>query len=333
MEKIKYPSSPQFYSLDKYPALKKNWEFTHDKLYKLNTKLNEELDSESLTIVAAGSYGRLDASDESDLDYMILSERSDETVKKCNELMRRLCQEYSIKLPNATGVFSEIIPVNEMIKKIGETNDNLVSLAQRMLLLMESRPIYNENMYRAILDKLLRKYLYLVIEDTNKECIFFLNDIIRYFRSICVNYQFNFFKEEDKWVIRNIKLRHSRIIMYTGLLLLTVNASKHREEKDNKYNYLKPWIELTPLEKIVHVYIDNNDSSYHRILGIYNTFIRKISDKDIRRAMKVDYDERYTNPFYAELKVNSDSLQSELTRFILKQRMNWTDQIFEYLFF
>ncbi len=70
-----------------------------------------------------------------------------------------------------------------------------------------------------------------------------------------------------------------------------------------------------------------------RILGIYDIFIRKISDANIRASLRSDYEERYSNPYYSELKVNSDSLQTELTRFIFAQKGKWTDHIYEYLIF
>lgn len=334
MEKIKYPKTSKIINFENYPALKFNWIYSYKILEKLNEKLNNEInDDKNISIVVAGSFGRLDASTESDLDYIILVERYDIDVEKIKKIVEKIANELNIKLPSLTGVFSEIIPINDMIKKTGSTDDNLTSLAQRLLLLMESRPIYNEVLFRSAVDRILRKYLELVIEDTTKETLFFLNDIIRYFRSICVNYQFNFWKEETKWVIRNVKLRHSRITMYAGMLLLCLNSSKYIKNGNNKFSYISSKIELTPLEKIVHVYQDNIDLSFTKILGISNVYIRKISDPTIRKALQTDYEDRYLNPYYSELKVASDALQTELTRFIFAQKEHWTDAIYEYLIF
>lgn len=333
-DKIKFPKKPKgINDLTRFPSLKANWEYSHSVLHKLHEKLNSEISNENLAIVVAGSYGRLDASKESDLDFMVLTDHVDESVQKAKDKLLELAPHLDIKLPNPTGVFSKIIPVKEMIEKTGSGNDNLDTLAQRMLLLMESKAIYNEQYFRNIVDRLLHKYLKLLETDPEKEALFFLNDIIRYFRFICVNYEFNFWKQEDKWVIRNVKLRHSRIIMYAGLLFLILNASKFRDERKTKFSYIAENIYLTPLEKILHVYHDNNDPSYSRILGIYDIFLRKISDSNIRASLRADYEERYSNPYYAEMKVNSDSLQTELTRFIFSRRGIWTDQIFEYLIF
>ncbi|MDA8442139.1 MAG: hypothetical protein M0Z55_07150, partial [Peptococcaceae bacterium] len=209
--------------------------------------------------------------------------------------------------------------------------DHLTPLAQRLLLLLESQPVYNEDIYIKAVNNVLDKYLQYVIEDPKRQAVFLLNDTIRYFRSICVNYQYTCWKEEEKWTLRNIKLRHSRVIMYAGLLLLIVNASKKDEDK---LGYIRKHIRYTPIERIVHVYQDNDDHNFQKVLECYDLFLKKISDKDIRESLRgIDYSERYSNPYYKELKVNSDKLQTELTRFILANRHNWAPEIFEYLIF
>jgi len=333
MKRIKYPREPQLIDLRNYPTLKGNWAFSYQKLFDLNLKLTEGLDRPAVSIVVAGSFGRLDASPESDLDYMVLTETQDKDTDEIKAAIREAAQEVGIQMPNPTGVFSEVIPITDMIEKTGSREDTLSSLAQRMLLLMETKPLYNETLYRNVVDRILRKYLALVIDDPSKEALFFINDIIRYFRTICVNYEFNFWKEEDKWVMRNVKLRHSRILMYAGLLFLVLNASKHTEHDDSKLAYILPRIELTPLEKIAHVYKDNHDHSASRVYSIYDVFLRKVSDPEIRKALRADYEDRYSNPYYVELKVTSDALQTELTRFIFAQKGRWTEQVFEYLVF
>ena len=333
MSKIRYLQQSMLIDQAKYQALKENWAYSYQILVELNERITKEIDLENISIVAAGSYGRLEAYEGSDLDYMILTEHEDESLQEVREIVARITAELNIKPPNPTGVFSEIVTVCDMIEKTGAPDDNLGSLAQRMLLLMESRPLYNAHYFRSTVDRILRKYLQLVTEDPSKEALFLLNDTIRYFRSICVNYEHNFWKEEEKWVIRNVKLRHSRVIMYAGLLFIVLNASKCTSVENDKLSYIASKIELTPIEKLVHVYRDNSDNSYIKILGIYDFFMRKLSNASIRGELSVDYRDRYSNQHYSDLKVTSDALQTELTRFVSSQKGNWTEQVFEYLIF
>lgn len=331
-QKISYPEWPEGVSLAHFQGIKKNWRFSVEILERLHQQLNEEMKNQNVSVVVAGSFGRLEASSESDLDFMIISETHLEPneEKQVIATIRKVASSFQLRLPNPEGVFSSSIILEQMLQNVGGRLDDLVSLAQRMLLLMEARPIYNERTYKTAVDHILRKYLELVIQDPRKEALFLLNDVIRYLRSICVNYQFQFWKEEDKWVIRNVKLRHSRIIMYAGLLLLIMNASKNQHDK---LTYLSSKIPLTPIEKVAHVYSDNGDPSIDRVLGPYDVFLRKISDPQVRGALQAEYDDRYLNSQYADLRVNSDALQVELTRFIHARRGVWTDQIYEYLIF
>jgi hypothetical protein len=328
---IEFPQLPTCISeFNKYSNLKNNWDYSYKRLNQLSSELSSRFkDDESFSVVCAGSFGRMEASTVSDLDYIVITDDASEAATDhIRNVIESVAKDLDIDLPNATGVFSEIRYINDIVENIGHRDDNLDSLAQRQLLLMESRAIYNEPLFFKTVDAILQKYLDLVISNPEKEAVFLLNDLIRYFRFISVNYQFNFWKDNLKWTIRNVKLRHSRVLIYVGLLFIIMNASKYRK---NKYEYIRSKIFLTPIEKIISVYCDNNDHNYYRLLGAYDIFVNRINQKHIREELQVDYDDRYNNPYYAELKVTSDAFQAELTRFIFAQRGNWTEQIFEYL--
>ncbi len=328
--KIRYPPKPiEEMDISKFQTIKTTWKFSVATLERINEKLNNSLDDEEISVAVAGSYGRLEASPTSDLDFIILSQHELED-KRVLDCIKDSANELNIWLPNPEGVFSEVISVADLVDKIGSRTDTLECVAQRMLLLMETRPLFNERVYRNVTDQILRKYLEYVIQDPKKEALFLMNDLIRYFRSICVNYQFQFWREQEKWTLRNVKLRHSRIVLYAGLLLLLMNASKERKDKSA---YISTRIHYTPLEKIAFVYADNRDYSFDKILGIYEVFLRKVADEKIRNSLQIDYENRYSNPHYLELKVSADSLRTELTRFIFSMRGVWTDHVLEYLIF
>lgn len=330
---ISYPLAPEFIGkTNHYKNFKKNWDYSHKILTEINRRLTEAFPNEnSFCITTAGSYGRMEASPESDLDFVIfLNENATIKDLEIRTAVRKIAKELDIPLPNEQGVFSQPIAKRDLIDNIGGADDNLTKLAQRMLLLMETKPLFNEDLYKEIVDEILKKYLEYVINDPNKEALFLMNDLMRYFRSIAVNYQYNFWKDNQKWTLRNVKLRHSRILMYSGLLLIILNASKERKDK---FEYIKEHIFFTPIEKIACVYIDNKDYNFTRLIGAYDIFLAKLNDKKIRKELQVDYQDRYNNPYYAELKVTSDAFSSELTRFIFAQRNNWSEAAFEYLLF
>lgn len=331
---IKYPEQPDFIDInfDKYRQLKYNWKYSHDKLCEINEKLNIAFSEDpNFSVLVAGSFGRMDAHEKSDLDFMIIHNGHLKDEESKIENVRKYASELGINLPNPDGAFSKPIALKNMIESTGRRDDNLNSTAQRLLILMECKPIYNENFYKTIVNEILDNYLRLVHEEHEKEALVLLNDLIKYFRYICLNVEFSFWQEQDKWGLRNIKLRHSRVLIYAGLLLLVLNSSKYRAKK---IHYLREHIHYTPLEKIYKVYHDNKDYNFDRIISAYNIFLCKLMSDDIRDELKnMDYSDRYNSICYSELKTNSDFLQAELTRFILDNRINWTSKIFEYLIF
>jgi len=148
-----------------------------------------------------------------------------------------------------------------------------------------------------------------------------LNDLIRYFRYICVNYQSTFGKQNEKWAIRNLKLRHSRLLMYVGLLVLVGESSKFRDER--KLSTIRTNLALTPLQRLQRVFDANNDHSFFKIAGLYNAFLMRLSDPSVRTQLNaIDYERRYENPYFAALKANSDSFQSELVSSCFVDRVN-----------
>jgi len=330
-KKIDYRTVPVEY--EKFPVLVRNWEYSAHILRKLNDSLSHEFSTKGFTVAIAGSFGRMDAAEGlSDFDYLLLMDRNIKNPETIQKRITKIAKAHGLPMPNTTGVFTEPTSIDSMIHQAGSNDDNLYRSAKRLLLLMECKPIYNETLFSSAIDTILKHYLQHSIADLRKEPIYLLNDVIRYFRGICVNYEYNFWKKADKWVIRYIKLLHSRLIMYAGLLFLTLNSSKvsHASEK---YEYIRSQIFLTPLEKLLHVYTDNDDHSFNHLLGIYSVFLSKLSDPMSRELLKFEYEDRHHDALYSELRVTGDALRKELMRFLLSRKGVWSDNVIEYLIF
>jgi hypothetical protein len=332
---IDYPGAPSFHEDVKWEAygqFRANWAFSTNILNELNARLNEQFGRDnSFSVLIAGSFGRLDAHAGSDLDFMVIHrgilENGDDKIK----VIRQCVNDMGIQTPNPEGAFSKPIDLGGMLKKIGSIEDNLNSTAQRLLLLMEGRPLYNPSFFKIIINNLIDHYLRSLRDEPDKEALLLLNDLIKYFRNICINVDFSFRNDKSQWGMRYIKLRHSRILIYAGLLFLILTSSKLT---DKKIAFLRDNIELTPLEKIYLAYTSNNDKHFSKIVDSYNFFLNTVMNKNVRLELSgLDYSSRCGCKYYVELKSNSDRLKAELTRFILDNRVQWTPEIFEYLIF
>ena len=325
METIQYRECP--YS-DSLGNLQNSWEYSRGILTQLNSALSRHFDCEEVTIPVAGSLGRLEAGTASDLDFFIV--RTDGSSHDEYDYMVKLAGDLKIKLPSPDGVFTQSISFSSTLENLGKKDESNAELAQRLLLILETQPVFNLDFYNKIVDGVLDKYFYLHKESPGKEMVILINDLIKYFRHICVNCQFNFWHEEEKWALRNVKLRHSRVIMYAGLLFLILNSSKYGI---NKVDYVKERILLTPLERIASVISDNAVDPLP-LLEYYDKFIGIINQETTRRSLiDVDYADRYNNSIYKILKPNSDNLQAYLTNFVLDMRGKWSNKAFEYLLF
>jgi predicted nucleotidyltransferase len=248
MNSFFFPAPQHIPLFKRYHSITENWEFSHRSLVEIRRRLQSAFDDPALMIAVAGSLGRLEASQESDLDFIIVSTEPRDTTS-VRTRVEELIQDMGFALPKADGVFSEGSSLKELLEGVGTADENLGHLARRMLLLLESQPILNDNLYSVVIEKVFERYTGHVKRENHKQFAFLVNDLIRYFRSICVNYQSTFWRENEKWPLRNLKLRHSRVIMYAGLLFLLGHAS--RVSGGQRVDFVQASLNLTPLDRIV----------------------------------------------------------------------------------
>lgn len=329
-----------------YSQITENRAFSLEVLAHVQPKVAEAALDGVRCVAIAGSFGRLEASHVSDADLIIVLD--DEVAEAGDEqrtvietvvvdLLAAAFEERGIERPNPEGVFAKPRTLAELLPPIeaggiGTHTEASDIMGKRLLLLMESRAIWNEAAYEDVIDQIFNRYAELVRADPTKEYVYLLNDLIRYFRFICVNYQSTFGNQNEKWAIRNVKLRHSRIIIYIGLLALLGSASTYRD--DSKIDAVRQQLALSPLERLEHAYDHVGDFGFYKVAGLYNAFLMRLSDPDVRTQLNaIEYPERYANPYFATIKANSDALQSELTNFLFRRRGQWSDRFFEYLLF
>jgi len=319
-----------------FPTVVEQWRWSVSRLRILTSELAarlEALPGQDYCIALAGSFARMEACEASDLDFMVISREplAAPDAKQIVEAVRQLATERDIALPNPDGAFSlhAVETYERLMDRVGSRDDTMEWLTQRMLLLMEARPIHNAGVFRDALRHIVATYLEEVTGGPHKDPVFLLNDAIRYFRTVCVNYQHKAWAEGDKWCLRNVKLRHSRVIIYAALVLTILNASQITD----KHAYLLQALDLTPLQRIVRVYVDADDTGYRRILSAYDAFLRRVSDVETRGALQVDYSDRYMSSVYRDMRVSAMAITAELLRFVMAQRERWGETILEYLLF
>lgn len=284
-------------------------------------------------LAVAGSLARREASGLSDIDLIITTKEETDAsgTQAIIQWRRELCATLKIDPPNEKGVFHQPISRARVESIAGASDEPYDYTSKRILFLLESAPIYNEDGYEKLIDAIIERYADDVRSDSKKNFVFLLNDVVRYFRLVCVNYQQVKSETPDgKWPLRNIKLRHSRVLMYFSMVSAIGTLS--REQGVEKIAALKQLVRMHPLKRLFVAYHLAQDTCFYRVAGLYDTFIALLSNDTTRKALlEVDYDARYNTSVFSQLKANSDAFAAELMRFYDARRGQWDERFFEYM--
>jgi hypothetical protein len=326
--------------LEKHRAIRQNYLWSSERLKLLRGKIGSmpgQIRQEILTIAVVGSYGRFDASKQSDFDrIVILRDGFDmsniETFETAfNDFLDPILLDLKLAKSNPKGVFTKPILKRQIVSIAGDDRETYADLSRRVLMLLESTDILAKAEYDSIIDQIIAKYAEDVVRQRNKNFVFLMNDVIRYFRTICVNYQYTKESTEwGKWPIRNTKLRHSRIIMYISLIAAIGLLGKY--EGEDKLEALRALISLEPLRRLYVAYVLSEDDGFFRVAEYYNVFLAYLNRDVVREKLNgLEYDVRYDSEEFAVLKANSDALAAELWRFFEGRKGQWNDRFFEYM--
>jgi predicted nucleotidyltransferase len=219
-------------------------------------------------VYATGSFGRGEAGTHSDLDLFIVGKRDGKPGPDGKEksLLTRL-DDICIKadlievtrdlgIPEFSGDGRYLVhySVHDFTKTLGTPEDDVTNtFTARLLLLLESRPLVGGDIYKEIVEEVVVAY-WRDYEDHKASFMpaFLANDILRLWRTFCVNYEARTERvpdlEKAKGKVKNYKLKHSRMLTcYSAILVLLATFS--REATVSPEDAMK-MILMTPTERL-----------------------------------------------------------------------------------
>ena len=277
------------------------------------------LDPDS-SLVLCGSFARREMVTGSDCDWTLLingvvNNHHGEVARLIsNAIVMAEKENKGLKSPGTTGTFGNLTFSHDLVHRIGGIADTNENLTRRMLMLLESRPVSfsaadsSEQIWKAVLRCILERYFEEDVHFGKKKVPRFLvNDLTRYWRTICVDYAAKYHEQAGrKWAVRNAKLRFSRKLLFASGLAFCFGCRLNPPNKVQKDLFGEtedktsaPFIDsamgfaATPPLEYLAAFVDafvvgaeKRKKVSEHIFGAYNEWLRILGDDEKRKALE-----------------------------------------------
>jgi predicted nucleotidyltransferase len=280
---------------------------TDSELQRVRSALAAEELPDTVSVCVFGSWARDELTPSSDHDWAILTADPinegdpDPAVLKAHEVAGRYLGGDD-HAPGSQATFGVPFDVHTLVNKIGLEGDTNSNLTRRMLLLLESRALTGP-VHAAGWNEVLNRYMNYGIKDYRPPR-FLLNDLTRYWRTICVDFEGKHLDTEGhdpKWVTRNAKLRTSRKLLFAGGLIPILLC--HLHDTDAMPGFLARWLAATPLDRLCAAYVwAGADSEGARALTAYDRWLAIQLDPQARGELRsLTLATRRESPLFSEI--------------------------------
>lgn len=298
----------------KFENLKKSKKFSKEKIDAIQKEFKDSINNKNISIITTGSFARGEANELSDLDiFIIVKNNINELLFDEKEKISQIVSKHIPKNVGDSGTFGidAIETIENLLINLGGNKDDNAKFTRRMLFLLESKTLYNKEIYNDAKNRLIDRYVDINITD-EQLTRFLLNDFIRYYRTITTDFEYKVSEAGKSWGLRNIKLTFSRKILYFAGVLAV--AETYKKKREDKIKTLQELLELSPIERIEKICKSNENALY-----LYDEFLSKISDDRTRKTLeKVQREERKNCMEYVELKNKSKEFSKELQNILEK---------------
>lgn len=271
-------------------------------------------------VVVLGSLGREEASATSDFDYLVIAHELPHEVSQSRELLQVLASlnaKIGLDGPGPTRMFGRVVSAPDLTEFIGLEEDTNRSLTHRILVLGESVSIYQPDRHRTLIMRIIERYLADYPSPKRGVPRFLLNDALRYWRTLAVDYQAKRWEQvgrqdgHSSWGLRYLKLLISRKTSFAGFIIPLLLCDKAESR------YLFEQFEMPALARLVQVYDrdPNVGDAVRTILKVSEEFAVALADESFREELKnveaPAYQEKWPARFRS-MRKRADDLQEAL---------------------
>ena len=177
----------------------------------------------------------------------------------------------------------------ELVDRIGLESDTNLSHSRRVLVLEESRSLLHPALHDRLVKRILERYLFDYSVQESRVPRFLMNDILRYWRTVAVDYQAKRWEElrAKKWGLRYLKLRSTRKLTFAGSLagtLMPAILGDITTADSLKAQFDKP--ALARIASLAPVAVGTSaEQPLRRVLRIADRFVGWLAAEDWRNEM------------------------------------------------
>jgi len=283
---------------------------------------SRHLPIEDICVIAVGSVGRREALEASDLDLVPILRLPTAGFEEHDAALRdEVRRQLGTKVSNGEQL-TKFQTVDELtaVETIGGDEDDSPALTRRTLILTEGSMAGGAYDLGEVRRRVLAAYSD-AERSRGRHVLSLCNDVARYYRTLCIEYQAKIDTTGKDWCTRNLKLRHSRKLWYFSTMLALARVS-HEGGQSRELHVEKM---LEAFERPPHLRLLGAlgaEAAYpaRAVLECYAWFLEFMAVPANRQSLaNVTHEARYAvspdNPFPA-MKINSDLMHREMIRIL-----------------
>ena len=189
------------------------------------------------------------------------------------------------------GGFLKVHQLSDYLVGLGKPSDDIDNtFTGRLLLLLESQAIFGEKVYDRVLEECVDRY-WIDYTDHSDSFIpaFLINDILRFWRTLCVSYEAGTTQDPVKRRAKNYKLKFSRLLTcYSAILAIQAEFSTVGTISSKKALEV---LKMTPNERLEYsrkLVLPQRKKIIDELTGMYEGFLLETdcSKSDLMEKMK-----------------------------------------------
>lgn len=245
------------------------------KIDNLKREISSKIQDATITVFVTGSLGRQEVGSSSDLDFFIISLKKLPKLKEIQIFSNMIEINTFLGFPELSndGEYLKVHYIDEMLSMAGSPKDDEQNMfTERMLLFLESKCIFSDKNYNEIIGRIISMYLRDSGGRVNFKPLFLVNDILRFWRTLCLNYEQTRHTAGRSWKKKNINLKYSRMLTVFATIAYLVSMDNVSIET------IKDMLQKTPLERLATCLdtIGDNDlkEEFEHFLSYYVLFLK-----------------------------------------------------------